>query len=354
MKNVLTLICIVAVTSGLLMGVAPDVHAKSYTATVESVSDGDTIRIRETIKGTNKIRLLSIDTPEMYYHGESQEPWATQAKTYLQQLLPPGTSITLETDVEETDDYGRLLAHVWKGNRNINHEMVRQGYAVTYFIWPNIQGITSFRSSLVEAKRNELQIWNASNPLPELPFEFRLRASGRQPEKYVGNVQTHTYVQPDAYQQVPVEDRIFFWSEADARQAGYTPADQNEGHILLNEVMPDPHTSFKHEFVELYNPGDQPVDISGYIIDDRVGGGSSPYTIPDGTVIPAKGYWIWEPDYYFNNAGDDVTLKSPDGTIIDQYSYQFSSNDASWYRSPDGGSWSETMDQTPTKKDRNQ
>ncbi|GGE28159.1 hypothetical protein GCM10011571_32820 [Marinithermofilum abyssi] len=224
MRKIFSLVLALVVASGLFVGLAPNnAHAATYTATVKSVVDGDTININETVQGTSKIRLLSIDTPETYYNGQNQNPWATNAKNYLVNLLPPGTKITLETDVDEVDGYGRLLAHVWKGNLDVNKEIVRQGHAVTYYIWPNMKYFEEYRSAMVEAKNNGRNIWNPSNPLPELPFEFRLRVDGRAPDKYVGDYYTKKYVQPAQYKQVPVENRVFFWNEADAQQAGYTP-----------------------------------------------------------------------------------------------------------------------------------
>jgi len=118
--------------------------------------------------------------------------------------------------------------------------------------------------------------------------------------------------------------------------------------LVINEVFPAPNKKQKHEWIELYNPGDTAVDIGGYQIDDIAGGGQSPYTIPAGTVVPARGYWVWQTDSYFNNSGDDARLIKPDGTVADSYTYDGSAYDKSWYRYPDGGNWSAGQDGTPT------
>jgi endonuclease YncB( thermonuclease family) len=334
-----------------LLGLFPHTSsAATYTATIDRVVDGDTVYLKETIQGTNKVRMLSIDTPETNYQGQAQEPWGTTAKNYLNQLLPSGTRVTIETDVEETDAYGRLLAHIHKGSLDINKEMVRQGHAVTYYIWPNMLHFEEYQQAYLEAKQNGRGMWNPSNPIPELPFEFRDRVSGQSQDKYVGDFFTHKYVLPNNYTQIPIEKRVFFFTESDALSAGYTKEGSTvSSDLVINEVLPASGTIYPKEFVEIYNPTDSPVDLSGYIIDDIVNGGSSPYTIPNGTTIPAKGYFVWETTAYYNNSGDDVTLKSPDGTIIDQYHYSSSVADKSWVRMPDGGSWSATMDSTPTK-----
>ncbi|SFJ65011.1 thermonuclease family protein [Thermoflavimicrobium dichotomicum] len=325
--------------------------AATYTATVDYVVDGDTVHLKESVLGTNKVRMLSIDAPESNYQGQAQNPWGTNAKNYLTQLLPSGTQVTIETDTEEKDSYGRLLAHIKKGTLNINKEMVRQGHAVTYYIWPNMKYFTEYQSAYLEAKQNGRGMWNPSNPINELPFEFRDRISGQPQDKYVGDYYTKTYVDPANYKQIPIEKRVFFFNESDAISAGYTKSGGGGNtNLVINEVLPAPSSTFTKEFVEIYNPTSSSVDISGYVIDDIVGGGSAPYTIPSGTIIPAKGYFVWETTNYFNNSGgDDVTLKAPNGTIIDQYHYSSSAYDQSWYRLPDGGAWSTSQDATPTK-----
>jgi endonuclease YncB( thermonuclease family) len=228
----------------------PYFSSAAYTATIDHVVDGDTVHLKENIQGTNKVRLLSIDTPETNFLGKSQEPWGTSAKNYLHELLPPGTRVTIETDVEKTDHYGRLLAHIYKGSLDVNKEMVRQGQAVTYFIWPNMLNFKNFQLAYLEAKQNGRGIWNPSNPLPELPFEFRDRISGESQDKYVGDFFTKKYVAPNDYKKISIENRVFFFTESDARSAGYTKeGSTNDGVISsdleMNEVIPTTGTNSK-------------------------------------------------------------------------------------------------------------
>lgn len=358
-KRFFSLVLPVMVTLLAFWGLFPHISsAAAYTATIDRVVDGDTVYLKETIQGTNKVRMLSIDTPETYYQGQAQEPWGTAAKNYLNQLLPSGTRVTIETDVEEQDAYGRLLAHIYKGSLDVNKEMVRQGHAVTYYIWPNMLHFEEYQQAYLEAKQNGRGMWNPSNPIQELPFEFRDRVSGQSQDKYIGDFFTNKYVVPNDYKQIPIEKRVFFFTESDALSAGYTKEGSTGGGVIsdelvINEVLPASGTKYPKEFIEIYNPTDSAVDLSGYILDDIVGGGSSAYTIPSETTIPAKGYFVWETSNYYNNSGDDVTLKSPNGTVIDQYNYSSSSADKSWVRMPDGGSWSTTMDTTPTKGSAN-
>jgi beta-lactamase superfamily II metal-dependent hydrolase len=119
--------------------------------------------------------------------------------------------------------------------------------------------------------------------------------------------------------------------------------------ILLNEVMPVPKGN-KPEWVELYNPTPQAIDISGAWLDDIAGGGGAPVQLPAGTVIAAGGYWTRDFSSYYNNTGDDVRLLMPDGTtVVDSYSYGSSAENKSWYRSPSGGAWAAAQTSNTTK-----
>jgi len=87
--------------------------------------------------------------------------------------------------------------------------------------------------------------------------------------------------------------------------------------IQLNEVLPDPaspKTDANDEFIELYNPNDQPVNVGGYQI---LSGSSlsSVYTLPDYS-IPPHGYlalYSSETKINLSNSGGKLQLLSPDG-----------------------------------------
>jgi micrococcal nuclease len=96
---------------------------------VERGHDGDTIRC----KGGISVRLLLIDAPEL-----SQRPFGDQSRRALTRMVPVGARVTLETDREPRDRYGRLLAYVYDADgRMANAEMARAGYAVPLMYAPN-------------------------------------------------------------------------------------------------------------------------------------------------------------------------------------------------------------------------
>jgi endonuclease YncB( thermonuclease family) len=101
-----------AVALALLpMAMAQAPAGASPGATVISIGDGDTIRVRMNGKPIT-VRLACIDAPET-----AQRPHGQQARSYLQQRLPLGSTVTLEQ--KTTDRYGRLVADVFNGI-NIN------------------------------------------------------------------------------------------------------------------------------------------------------------------------------------------------------------------------------------------
>jgi hypothetical protein len=111
--------------------------------------------------------------------------------------------------------------------------------------------------------------------------------------------------------------------------------------VVLNEFLPDPYSLFSEEWIELYNPLAEDVDISGYILDDSIGVGTAPYIIPSGTFIPANGFILFYQSITnigLNKAGDTVNYIHYDGTtIIDSFNYGSSEYDISYGRETDGG-----------------
>ncbi|MDR5682563.1 MAG: thermonuclease family protein [Armatimonadota bacterium] len=222
-----TLIAAVLVAGCAASGVVPSdraaVAGTTYTGrSVEYVNDGDTLQFYPAISGSKSVRFLNIDAPEM--DGDTQEPWATRSRDHLRQLLPQRTKITIETDVEAKDAYGRILGHVRreKDALNTNREQLRMGHAVTYVIWPNQAYFEDYRQAQIEAQQNSRNIWDPSHPLTELPFVYRCRINNCTLSKPVGDYFTKKYVDPADWGKVHVNNRIFFWSENDAHAAGYT------------------------------------------------------------------------------------------------------------------------------------
>jgi endonuclease YncB( thermonuclease family) len=189
---------------------------------VTRIVDGDTINVEPFADGEKSVRLLGIDTPETNYRGRSQGRHADDATMFLKELVRVGDTVTIETDEEERDRYGRVLAYVLKNGENINVRLVAEGMAAPYQIFPNLRLFEEIRQATIEALNGNRGIFDQADPLRELPFEFRMSVDGRTPHKYVGDYQAKIYHNPVEYKEIPLENRVFFFKEEDAINAGYT------------------------------------------------------------------------------------------------------------------------------------
>jgi len=131
-------------------------------ATVEYVVDGDTVDM--IIDGVEeRVRLIGIDTPETKKANTPIECFGPEATAFTQSLLPEGTKIYLERDVEARDVYGRLLGYAYLVDTGafVNLEIVRQGYAQPLTIPPNVAHSTEFVAAARDAERTNAGLWAA-------------------------------------------------------------------------------------------------------------------------------------------------------------------------------------------------
>ena len=89
---------------------------------VTQVVDGDTV---DVCCPQARVRLLGIDTPE---RGE----WLFQEATAMTARLTSGQQVRMERCEEDEDQYGRLLRHLFVGERHVNRELVAAGLAQAY------------------------------------------------------------------------------------------------------------------------------------------------------------------------------------------------------------------------------
>jgi micrococcal nuclease len=128
--------------------------------TVIDVIDGDTIDVRIGYK-RQRVRLLGIDTPETKDPRKPVQCFGREASEHTAQLLPRGTIVRLEHDLEERDVYNRLLAYVWRSSDSlfVNLDLVAQGYANILSIAPNTAHADELRAAMTEAKTAPRGLW---------------------------------------------------------------------------------------------------------------------------------------------------------------------------------------------------
>ncbi len=130
-------------------------------AVVEYIVDGDTIDL--AIDGrVERVRLIGIDTPETNPE-DVVECYGAEATSFVTELVPVGTPVRIERDVENRDDYGRLLGYVYRADDGIfvNYELVRQGYATPLSIEPNTAHADLFVQAAIDAESADAGLWSA-------------------------------------------------------------------------------------------------------------------------------------------------------------------------------------------------
>ena len=152
-----------------LLGILVSLHmpmasqAQTGRATVLSIGDGDTIRVRQAGKALT-VRLACIDAPE-----NVQTPYGLKSRQYLQQRLSIGREVSLI--VKSTDRYGRSVAEVI-ADTNINLALVEDGQAFAYRQYLSGCDAKSYLEAEERASRARLGVWQVPGGITR-PWDFR-------------------------------------------------------------------------------------------------------------------------------------------------------------------------------------
>ena len=253
---------------------------------VVRIIDGDTVVLE--IEGREvTVRFLGIDTPEPGGKNE-EDRWGKEATEFLRGLLD-GVHVELNFDEERQDVYGRILAYISIGGHDVQAELLQRGLAMVY------QRCTctrkeKYRRLEEEARRKNVGMWGGWEGTPAL--EPSLPAGKAGPVR-------------GAVKDKELEDK------------------GKRVEVFLSEVYPVPLPA-EGEWVELWNSGEEPLNLSGWKLDDVEDGGSVAWEFPVGFVIQPGAFIVLrshQTHLAFNNEGDSVLLIAPDGTIIDHMMY---------------------------------
>jgi micrococcal nuclease len=161
--------CGVIAPFALLIGLAscssssqllPPQDRQSDLVKIAHVIDGDTVDI--DIKGrTERVRLIGVNTPETKHPTKPIECFGPEASAYLTQLLPKGTTVRIERDVEARDRYGRMLLYLYLGSNDlfINLDLVARGYGTPMSIEPNTFHRNDFVRAAAQAETANVGLW---------------------------------------------------------------------------------------------------------------------------------------------------------------------------------------------------
>lgn len=275
----------------------------TVTVTVVEVVDGDTIDIRYANGTTDTVRLLGVDTPEVYGETSPEEfegvpdtesgeaclrDAGEEASAYAKQNLQ-GEEVVLVFDSlsDRRGSFGRLLAYVREDGENFNYRLVAEGYARVYD--SAFTESDRFYDAETQAQASGIGVWGCAE---DTDFTTTTSESG------------------------DISDS--------------TGIDVVEIHA---DAAGDDHENLNDEYLVLANVGNETLDLGGWTVEDD--GGHS-YTIPadvtvqpDGQITLYSGtgsdtnsslYWgadsaIW------NNAGDTIYVYDESGNLRLERSY---------------------------------
>lgn len=169
------------------------------------VVDGDTIVV--DYNGVEeKVRLIGVDTPESVHPDQDKNTEAgIKASEYTKKALEE-KQVELEFDVQQRDQYGRLLAYVWVDGVMYNKTLLKEGIANLATFPPNVKYVDEFQA-IVDARNNS--------------EDNEVKKEGI----YVGSLESDKYHYPSCRfaEKIISENEIWFDTVGEAQSKGYSP-----------------------------------------------------------------------------------------------------------------------------------
>jgi len=126
---------------------------------VEMINDGDTVTCLDTEGRRVRVRLVGIDAPEL------DQPKGRESRAALVAKLTGGL-VRVEGDAR--DQHGRLLGTLRLDDRDLNREMVAEGWAWAFTGFAEDSDLIAAESAARRARRG---VWADPQPLP--PRQWR-------------------------------------------------------------------------------------------------------------------------------------------------------------------------------------
>jgi PKD repeat protein len=202
-----------------------------------------------------------------------------------------------------------------------------------YFLWANSAGIfkdhadTTTGSSLSD--NNSLALYGKDGTLVDsltwgsghaLPYSSVLFDNPDKKESFVRDLATLAWSKTKVA--TPTNSKGDVYKEIVAPPI--IPEPKPFAEILINEVLPNPkEKGDAGEFIELYNPSTESVDLSGWEIHDASAAGK--YTFPDGVGIVPLGYLVITDKEFslsLNNSNETISLSDREKRLVHQVQYE--------------------------------
>lgn len=202
-----------------------EILLKKDTYKVVRVIDGDTI-IVDYNGNEERIRLIGVDSPESVHPEAAKNvPQGELASKFTKQQLE-NKEVVLEFDIQERDQYGRLLAYVWLGNAMFNKTLLQEGHAVVSTFPPNVKYVDEFIKDQALARDSKKGVWGMETPII-IDKTKKLVGPIGNPDTamYKGSINSDKYHYLNYTHQGPISDTnlIYFESLQHAIDNGYKP-----------------------------------------------------------------------------------------------------------------------------------
>ena len=125
------------------------------------VVDGDTIDIRDDVRGRLRVRVLGIDTPETKKPGYTVGCWGPEATEFARSTMV-GQRVALVPDPtqDRTDRYGRTLAYLVRADGwDYSVEAARAGTAKSYVYDQPVSRYDAIQAAEKEAREAGRGLW---------------------------------------------------------------------------------------------------------------------------------------------------------------------------------------------------
>jgi endonuclease YncB( thermonuclease family) len=177
---IISLLLISALVMVITAYASPNV-IRTVNGIVTKVSDGDTIHLTTPEQTKLKVRLYGIDAPETdkinNHTGRVSKPGQPYGEESWKALESKIMGKKVRMEILDIDKYRRMVGMIDLDNRNINLEMVREGYAESFIEYLKEPYRSEFMKVEKEARSTKRGIW--SLPEYERPREFRKRLKVR-------------------------------------------------------------------------------------------------------------------------------------------------------------------------------
>lgn len=124
--------------------------------TIKRIIDGDTL----ILTTGERVRLLSINAPELARDATPAQPYAEAARTHLARLAQ-GRPATLQIGRRPRDTYGRTLAHLFlQDGTDLQQSLLRNGLALAIASPPDLDLLSRHAAAEQTARTAALGLWS--------------------------------------------------------------------------------------------------------------------------------------------------------------------------------------------------